>query len=127
MLIVYEFLLEQTQLILTGVLVSLFSSMIYNLKPYGFKSLGKYRSKGEAIIIYLAATVILGLLTPFIHVLSGLILEYVPVVSIIGFLFFSTNFILNQMIPTWSHTTPKTLLIYAVSILVMILGFIVRF
>ncbi|MEM0492801.1 MAG: hypothetical protein QXS02_02420 [Candidatus Thermoplasmatota archaeon] len=123
---VYEIILEQMQLILTGVLVSLFSSMIYNLKPYGFKSFGKYRSKGEAILIYLSATIILGLLTPLIHILSGFILEYIPIVSIIGFLIFSTNFILNQTIPTWRHTTPKTLLIYTISILIIILGFFIR-
>lgn len=118
-----DFLIDQSKLILTGILVSFISSLIYRITPAGFLSGGKYRTKEGAIAIYIIAIVVLGLLTPIIYELSNFIIIYIPVISIIGIIILCSNFIINQSVPTWKHTSPKTLLIYFVSIFLIILGF----
>ena len=118
-----DFLIDQSKLILTGILVSFISSLIYRITPTGFISAGKYRTKEGAIAIYIFAIVILGLFTPVIYELSGLIIINIPIISIIGFIIVCSNFIINQSIPTWKHTSPKTLIIYLTSVIMIILGF----
>jgi hypothetical protein len=118
-----DFLIDQSKLILTGILVSFISSLIYRITPTGFISAGKYRTKEGAIAIYIFAIVILGLFTPVIYELSGLIIIYIPIISIIGFLIVCSNFIINQSVPTWKHTSPKTLIIYLTGVIMIILGF----
>jgi len=118
-----DFLIDQSKLILTGILVSFISSLIYRITPTGFISAGKYRTKEGAIAIYIFAIVVLGLFTPIIYELSGLIIITIPIISIIGFIIVCSNFIINQSVPTWKHTTPKTLLIYLTGVILIILGF----
>jgi hypothetical protein len=124
---VFEFLIEQGRLMLTGIIITFISALIYTITPTGFKSAGKYRKKEEAVVIYLGAALILGSITPFIYVFSQLVLDVVPAISIVGFFIFCANFIINQRVRTWSHTTPKTLLIYAIGIVLIILGFLFVF
>ena len=119
-----DFLIDQSKLILTGIIVSFISSIIYRITPTGFISAGKYRTKEGAIAIYIFSIVILGLFTPVIYELSGLIIITIPIISIIGFLIVGSNFIINQSVPTWSHTTPKTLLIYLIGVILIFLGFV---
>ncbi|MGF3554256.1 MAG: hypothetical protein ACQXXF_03130 [Thermoplasmatota archaeon] len=119
-----DFLIEQSKLILTGIFVSFISSLIYRITPTGFISAGKYRTKEGAIAIYILAIIVLGIFTPLIYELSGLIIIYVPILSIIGLILLCSNFIINQSVPTWKHTAPKTLLIYFTSFLLIILGFL---
>jgi len=118
-----DFLIDQSKLILTGILVSFISSLIYRITPTGFVSAGKYRTKEGAIAIYIFAIVVLGLFTPIIYELSGLIIINIPIISIIGFIIVCSNFIINQSVPTWKHTTPKTLLIYLTGLILIIFGF----
>jgi hypothetical protein len=118
-----DFLIDQSKLILTGILVSFISSLIYRVTPTGFVSAGKYRTKQGAIAIYIFAIVVLGFFTPIIYELSGLIIITIPIISIIGFIIVCANFIINQSVPTWSHTTPKTLLIYLIGVILIISGF----
>ncbi len=119
-----DFLKDQSNLILTGILVAFISHLIYKITPTGFVSAGRYRTKEGAIGIYIIAIVVLGFLTPFIYELSGLIIKEIPIISIIGFIIVCSNFIINQSVPTWKHTTPKTLLIYATGVMLIILGFL---
>lgn len=119
-----DFLKDQSNLILTGILVAFISHLIYKITPTGFVSAGRYRTKEGAIAIYIIAIVVLGFLTPFIYELSGLIIIEVPLLSIIGFIIVCSNFIINQSVPTWKHTTPKTLLIYATGVMLIIFGFL---
>jgi hypothetical protein len=116
----------QSKLILTGIFVAFISKIIYKITPTGFVSGGRYRTKEGAIAIYLFSTVILGFCTPIIYQLSSLIITNVPVISIIGLLVFLANFIINQSVPSWKHTKPKTLLIYLLSIFLIFLGFIIN-
>ena len=118
-----DFLIDQSKLILTGILISFISSLIYRITPTGFISVGKYRTKEAAIAIYIFAIVVLGLFTPVVYEISGLIIIYIPIISIIGFIIVCSNFIINQSVPTWKHTSPKTLLIYLIGVLTIILGF----
>jgi len=118
-----DFLIDQSKLILTGILISFISSLIYRVTPTGFVSVGKYRTKEGAIAIYIFAIVVLGFFTPLIYELSGLILYYIPILSIIGFIIVCSNFIINQSVPTWSHTSSKALLIYLIGLTLIILGF----
>jgi len=124
---VFDVIAQQSRLILTGIIISFVSTLIYKVTPTGFKSMGKFRTKEGAIFIYLIAAVVLGLATPLIYQLSGIIIETVPLVSIIGFLIVSANFIINQSVPTWSHTTPKTLIIYLLGIVIILIGYYFRF
>ena len=120
----FEFFVEQSRLMLTGIVITFLSSLIYTVTPTGFKSAGKYRTKEGAIIIYLSAAMILGLLTPLFYELSKIIIDTVPVFSLVGFFIVCVNFIINQSVPTWRHTTPKTLVIYAFGILFICIGFL---
>ncbi len=118
----FDVFIEQSRLMLTGIIITFVSTLIYKVTPTGFKSVGKYRTKEQAVVIYLVAAVILGLCTPLIYELSKLIIVYVPIVSIIGVFILCANFIINQSVPTWRHTTPKTLGIYGVGLLLIIFG-----
>ncbi len=123
---IIDTLFEQGTLILTGVFITFISSIIYRITPTGFVSAGKYRTKEGAIAIYLLAAVILGFFTPVIYYFSNFLITIVPILSIFGLLIFLANFIINQSVPSWKHTTPKTLLIYTFSIIIIIFGFVVK-
>jgi len=122
----FSFLQDQSSLILTGIIITFVSGFIYTTTSTGFKSGGKYRTKQGAIVIYVSATIFLGLITPLINELSKIIIDVFPVLSIIGAIIFGANFIINQSVPTWRHTSPKTLLIYLFSILLIIFGFLLN-
>jgi len=121
-----EIFAENSVLILTGVFIAFISSIIYRVAPTGFVSGGKYRTKEGAIAIYLFSAVILGFCTPLLYVFSDFIIINLSVLSIFGLLIFLANFIINQSVPSWKHTSPKTLLIYFFSILLIVIGFIVK-
>lgn len=121
---IINLLIEQSALILTGIIITFVSSLIYRIAPTGFVSAGKFRTKEGAIIIYLISAVILGLLTPLIYMFSDFIITNIPFLSIFGLLLFLANFIVNQSVPTWKHTAPKTLAIYLISVLLIIIGFL---
>ncbi|PNX49171.1 MAG: hypothetical protein BV457_02280 [Thermoplasmata archaeon M9B1D] len=121
-----EIFAENSVLILTGIFIAFISSIIYRVAPTGFVSGGKYRTKEGAILIYLFSAVILGFCTPLLYVFSDLIIINLSVLSIFGLLIFLANFIINQSVPSWKHTSPKTLLIYFFSIILIVIGFIVK-
>lgn len=123
---VIDVLFEYNKLILTGIFIAFISSLIYRITPTGFVSVGKYRTKEGAIVIYLFSSVILGFCTPIIYWISILIIEDVSVISITGLLLFLANFIINQSVPSWKHTSSKTLFIYFFSIFLIIFGFIIN-
>ncbi len=123
---IIDILFEQSNLILTGIIIAFISSILYRITPTGFISIGKYRTKEGAIAIYLLSAVILGFFTPLIYQLSRLIITNVPVISIIGLLIFLANFVINQSVPSWKHTSPKTLLIYFSSVFLIFLGFAIN-
>lgn len=123
---IIDILFEQSNLILTGIIIAFISSILYRITPTGFISIGKYRTKEGAIAIYLLSAVILGFFTPLIYQLSCLIITNVPVISIIGLLIFLANFVINQSVPSWKHTSPKTLLIYFSSVFLIFLGFAIN-
>lgn len=123
---VIDLLSEYSKLILTGIFIVFISTIFYRITPTGFVSIGKYRSKEGAILIYLFSTVILGFFTPLIYWLSSLIIISVSFISIFGLLVFLANFIINQSVPSWKHTSSKTLLIYFFSVFLIILGFLIN-
>jgi hypothetical protein len=120
---IIDLFIDQSALILTGIIIAFISSIIYRITPTGFVSAGKFRTKEGAIAIYLLSAVILGICTPLIYIFSEYILINIPILSIVGLLIFLANFILNQSVPTWKHTSKKTLLIYSISVLLIIIGF----
>jgi hypothetical protein len=122
----FSLLQDQSSLILTGIIITFISGFIYTTTSTGFKSGGKYRTKQGAIVIYVSSTIFLGFLTPFINELSKIIIDVFSILSIIGAIIFGANFIINQSVPTWRHTSPKTLLIYFFSIFLIILGFVLN-
>ena len=123
---IIEIFAEQSRLILTGIFIAFISSIIYRITPTGFVSGGKYRTKEGAITIYLLSAIILGLCTPLIYMLSEWIIINLSIVSISGLLVFLANFVINQSVPSWKHTSPKTLFIYFLSIILIIIGFVVN-
>jgi hypothetical protein len=123
---IVNIVIEQSRLILTGIFIAFISSIIYRITPTGFRSAGKYRTKEAAIAIYLLSAVILGLSTPLLYAVSTFIIRNVPPISIGGVLIFLANVIINQSIPTWKHTSPKTLLLYIISISLIMLGFLIQ-
>jgi hypothetical protein len=123
---ILEIFAKNSELILTGIFIAFISSIIYRIAPTGFVSGGKYRTKEGAIAIYLLSAIILGLFTPLIFKLSDLIINNLSVISIIGLLIFLANFIINQSVPSWKHTSPKTLLIYFFSTILITIGFFLK-
>jgi fatty acid desaturase len=123
---IIDIFFEQSALILTGVFITFISSIIYRITPTGFVSAGKYRTKEGAIAIFLLSAAVLGIFTPLIYQLCNFIIINVPILSILGLLIFLANFIINQSVPSWRHTTPKTLLIYTLSVVMIILGFVIK-
>jgi len=121
-----DFLAEQGALILTGIFVTFISGFLYTINSYGFVARGKYRKKEEAIFIFLGATVFLGLITPLIHEISKIVILYIPIIGIFGIIVIGTNFVLHYSIPSWRHTSTKTLLIYLCGAFLLVLGFLVN-
>ena len=109
-------------MILTGIIVTFLASFLYSMNAKGFIAKGRYRKKEEAVIIYLAATLVLGVLTPFINELSTMILGIIPALSIVGILIIGANFIIHYNIPRWNQTSMKSLLIYLLGVLLFIVG-----
>jgi cytochrome bd-type quinol oxidase subunit 2 len=121
-----DWLFEQGALILTGIFVAFISSCLFTINAQGFIAHGKYRKKEDAILIFLGATVILGLMTPVINEVSKLIIQYIPIPSIFGIVLFGTNYVLHYSIPSWKQTSTKSLLIYLLGIFLIILGILIN-
>jgi len=119
-----DLLFEESALVLTGIFVTFISSFLYTINAQGFMTRGKYRKKEEAILIFLGATVFLGLVTPIIHEVSKLTIRQVPVPSIAGIVIIGTNFVLHYSIPSWKQTSTKSLLIYLLGAFLLFLGFL---
>jgi len=120
-----DVLREESALVLTGIIITFISSMLYTINAQGFVHRGKYRKKEEAILIFLGATIFLGLITPVINEISKLIIQYVPVITIAGVVLMATNFVLHYSIPSWKQTSTKSLLIYLLGIFLVVLGFLI--
>ncbi len=118
---------EPSNLILTGIIITVISSVTYKITPKGFMFLNRYRTKEQSVLIYLSITVILGLVTPIIYEICKMIIAYIPVLSIIGFFIIASNFILNQSVHTWRHTTVQSLLIYLSGCALLLVGFLIGF
>ena len=119
-----DLLFEESALVLTGIFVTFISSFLYTINAQGFMTRGKYRKKEEAILIFLGATVFLGLVTPIIHEVSKFTIRQVPVLSIAGIVIIGTNFVLHYSIPSWKQTSTKSLLIYLLGAFLLFLGFL---
>ncbi len=117
-----EIFFEKSAMILTGIFVTFIASFLYSMNARGFIAKGRYRKKEEAVIIYLAAALVLGVLTPFINEISVLIIGIVPAVSIVGILIIGANFIIHYNIERWRQTSMKSLLIYLLGIFLFIVG-----
>lgn len=122
-----DLLFEESSLVLTGIFVTFISSFLYTINAQGFVHRGKYRKKEEAILIFLGATVFLGLVTPLIHEVSKLTILFVPIPSIFGIVLLGTNFVLHYSIPSWKQTSTKSLLIYLLGIFLIVLGFLIGY
>lgn len=120
-----DLLFEESSLVLTGIFVTFISSFLYTINAQGFVARGKYRKKEEAILIFLSATVFLGLVTPLIHEVSKLTILMVPIPSIFGIVLIGTNFVLHYSIPSWKQTSTKSVLFYLLGIFLVVLGFLV--
>ncbi len=121
-----DLLFEESSLVLTGIFVTFISSFLYTINAQGFVARGKYRKKEEAILIFLGATVFLGLVTPLIHEVSKLTILMVPIPSIFGIVLMGTNFVLHYSIPSWKQTSTKSVLFYLLGIFLVVLGFLVN-
>ena len=121
-----DLLFEESSLVLTGIFITFISSFLYTINAQGFMARGKYRKKEEAILIFLGATVFLGLVTPLIHEVSKLTILMVPIPSIFGIVLLGTNFVLHYSIPSWKQTSTKSVLIYLLGIFLIVLGFLVN-
>jgi hypothetical protein len=117
-----EIFLEKSAMILTGIIVTFIASFLYSMNARGFIAKGRYRKKEEAVIIYLAAALILGILTPFINEISTVIIGVVPALSIMGLLIIGANFIIHYNIERWRQTSLKSLLIYLLGIFLFVVG-----
>ena len=122
-----DLLFDESALVLTGIYVTFISSFLYTINAQGFVHRGKYRKKEQAILIFLGATVFLGLLTPVIHEVSKLTITYVPIPSIFGIVIFGTNLVLHYSIPSWKQTSTKSLLIYLLGTFLIVLGFLIGY
>ncbi len=122
-----DLLFEESALVLTGIFVTFISSFLYTINAQGFVARGKYRKKEDAIIIFLGSTLILGLVTPVIHEVSKLTILWVPIPSIFGIVIFGSNFVLHYSIPSWKHTSTKSLLIYLLGVFLVILGVLISY
>jgi cytochrome bd-type quinol oxidase subunit 2 len=124
-ILMVDVLIEESALVLTGIIITFISSMLYTINAQGFVHRGKYRKKEEAILIFLGATIFLGLITPIINEISKLIIQYVPVVTIAGMVLMTTNFVLHYSIPSWKQTSTKSLLIYLLGVFLVVLGILI--
>jgi hypothetical protein len=122
-----DLLFEESSLVLTGIFITFISNFLYTINAHGFVARGKYRKKEEAILIFLGATVFLGLLTPIIYEMSKLTILFVPIPSIFGIVLLGTNFVLHYSIPSWKQTSTKSLLIYLLGIFLVVLGFLIGY
>jgi len=108
--------------ILTGATIAILASFVYSFLTNAFLSGGKFRSKEEAIFIYLSTAFLLGIITPLIQSFWAKIVLFLSLLKIIGLLIIIGNAVINQSIKRWRHTTIKTILIYLIGLLLLIFG-----
>jgi|APFre7841882654_1041346.scaffolds.fasta_scaffold54529_2 hypothetical protein len=106
-------------------IITFLTGFLYTTTSHGFKSGGKYRKRHEAVAIYIGSLGVLGLLTPVINILSGLIIQIVPIIAIFGVFIIGANFILHYNIKKWRHTSVQSLLIYFIGAFLVVLGYLI--
>jgi hypothetical protein len=108
--------------VLTGATIAILASFVYSFLTNAFLSGGRFRSKEEAIFIYLSTAFLLGILTPVISSFWMQIVSILSLLKILGLLIIVGNAVINQSVKRWKHITFKTILIYLVGILLLIFG-----
>ncbi len=107
---------------LTGATIAILSSFIYSTLTNAFLSGGRFRSKEEAIIIYLTTSFIFAFLTPIIKSIWFQVVQVLTLLKIAGLLIIIGNAVINQSVKRWKHTTLKTIMIYLLGILLFLFG-----
>jgi len=109
-------------IVLTGATVAILASFVYSFLTNAFLSGNRFRSKEEAIFIYLAMAFLLGIFTPPIQFFWKKIISLFSPLKIVGLLIVIGNIVINQSIKRWRHTTFKTIFIYFIGLLLLIIG-----
>lgn len=108
--------------VLTGATVAFLATFIYSTLTNAFLCGGKFRRKEEAIFIYLTTSIVLGFFTPAISYGWLQLIQMLTPLKIVGLLIIVGNAVVNQCVKRWKHTTPKTVLLYMIGFILLLMG-----
>lgn len=114
-------MVEAFALVLTGITTAFIASLIYTTTDHGFQTGGQYRSKGDALYIYLGTILLLGLLNPLIYGFWASFTGSVALTTPLGLVLGGGMFMVNETVTHWKHTDEKSLAIYASSVLLVVI------
>ncbi len=107
---------------LSGATIAILASFVYSTLTNAYLSGGRFRSKEEALFIYLTTASILAFLTPIIESIWFQIIQVLALLKILGLLIVIGNSVIHQSVKRWKHTSPKSLAIYLIRILLFFIG-----
>jgi hypothetical protein len=114
-------MVEPFTLVLTGVTTAFLTTLIYTTTDHGFQTGGTYRSKEDALWIYLGTIFVLGVVNPIIYSFWSGLVTTVDLTIPLGLILGGGMFMVNKSVTHWKHTDKKSLAIYLVSFALIII------
>lgn len=103
-------------LVLTGITTAFLAAFVYKTTDHGFQMGGRYRSKQDALWIYLGTILGLGLINPIVYGFWSSFSSSVSFTLLLGLAIAGGMFMVNETVTHWKHTDQKSLTIYLISI-----------
>lgn len=111
---------EPFPLVLTGITTAFLAGLVYSTTDHGFQTSGRYRSKEDALWIFLGTILVLGLVNPLIYSFWRSFTSAVDPTTPIGLIMGGGMFLVNESVTHWNHTDQKSVAIYLLSGLLIV-------
>lgn len=114
-------MLEPFPQVLTGITTAFLATLVYTTTDHGFQTGGQYRSKEDALWIYLGSILGLGVVNPIIYGFWSSFTTSVNLTIPLGLILGGGMFMVNETVTHWKHTDAKSLTVYLISISLIII------
>ena len=108
--------------VLTGMTMTVLAGFVYQTTDTGFISAGSFRTKEGALLIFSGKILGVSLLTPFVRMFWQRTVYQFGVVPIFGVALIVGISIVNYSIDNWNYFDEKSLSIYAVGAVLLLIG-----
>lgn len=113
-------MVEAFALILTGITTAFLTTLVYTTTDHGFQTGGRYRSKEDALVIYLGTILGIGIVNPFVYEFWASFAATVDPTLPLGIALAGGMFMVNEIVTHWKHTDGKSITIYLLGALLVL-------